>query len=307
MRERYHAVPRGTRFRLGRVDMSEQRLGRGLKFLLSGATSDDSPIQEVAADSIIPNRLQPRKVFDPKALAELAASIRAHGILQPLVVRKIGEGRYELVAGERRLRAAREAGLSKVPVSFREVASDRESLELALVENLERADLDPIEKAKGFKQLSEVFGLTQEKIAERMGQDRSTIANFLRLLELPSEVQDAVSRGTLSFGHARALAGVGDRDIQLKLMAKVEKDGLSVRDLESLVGEQRNLLVIAPQKKRRVSSKPAWLADLEVGMQQKLSAKVRIQRTPAGRGKIQIDFSSDEELERIQRRIGGGV
>lgn len=285
--------------------MSEQRLGRGLKFLLSGGSEAELPQQELAIDSIIPNRLQPRKSFDPQALAELAASIRAHGILQPIVVRKIGEGRHELIAGERRFRAAREAGLTKVPVVFREVASDRESLELALVENLQRADLDPIEKAKGYKQLAETFGLTQERVAERMGQDRSTIANFLRLLELPSDIQEAVSRGTISFGHARALLGLPDPVKQRALVKRVEAEGLSVRDLESMVGEQKNLLVIDKPKKRRVSNKPAWLQDLELSMQRRLSAKVRIERAPTGRGKIQIDFASDAELERIQARLAG--
>jgi len=282
--------------------MSEQRLGRGLKHLFAGAVAEAAD-REVDIQSIIPNRLQPRRSFDPRSISELSASIRQHGVLQPLVVRKIGEGRFELISGERRLRAAREAGLIKVPVVVREAASDREILELALVENLQRADLDPIDKARGFRQLSEQFGLTQEQIAERVGQDRTSVANHLRLLDLPEELQEAVSRGTISMGHARALLGLSSKDSQLRLLYRISSQGLSVRDVEGIVRDGASLLLVHA-KKRRAANHPAWLADLEERIQKVLSTRVRIQRSAVGRGKISIEFATDSELERISKRMG---
>lgn len=282
--------------------MADPRLGRGLKHLYSASTSG-AGVHEVEVRSIISNRLQPRRSFDPKTISDLAASIRQHGLLQPLVLRRLGEGHFELISGERRLRAAREAGLAKVPVVIRESASDREILELALVENVQRTDLDPIEKAKGFRQLSGQFGLTQEQIAEKVGQDRASIANHLRLLDLPDEIQEGVSRGTISMGHARALLGLSSRDAQIRLYHRIRAQSLSVRDVEGIVRDGAGRWVVQPRR-RRPENRPSWLVDLEERMQKGLSARVRILRSPAGRGKVSIEFATDSDLERIAGKLG---
>lgn len=286
--------------------MLDKRLGRGLKNLISGNSEPEAAgALEVSIDSILPNRLQPRRNFDPQQISELASSIRVHGIIQPVLARQISEGRYELISGERRLRASREAGLQKIPVILKDSISDREVLELAIIENLQRVDLDPIEKAKGFRQLSTEFGLTQEQVAERVGQDRSSVANLIRILELPGEIQDAVSRGTISFGHARALLGLSSKQLQQKVFAQVADKGMSVRETESLVRDSENMLVTdEPKKRRKNPLKPAWLGELETLFERRLGSKVRIRHGKTGRGKVQIEYSSDDELNQIAKKIG---
>src|SRR5882672_5180876 len=215
--------------------MTRKALGRGLGALLS---ADDSAIatensNEVAIDLIDPSSFQPRSVFDGAKLDELARSIRANGVVQPLLLRRKGS-RFELIAGERRWRAAQRAGLTKVPAIVRSV-SDEKLLEIALIENIQREDLNPIEEARAYKKLIDALGLTQETVAERVGRDRSYVTNYLRLLKLPEDLQELLQAGRMSTGHARALLGVDDPDIQRRIARKIIEQGLSVRATEQLV------------------------------------------------------------------------
>jgi len=235
-------------------------------------------------------------------MRELAESVRQVGILQPLVVRRAGNG-YELIAGERRLKAARLAGLSKVPVVERD-ASDGDMLTLALVENLHRQDLNPIEKAKGFKELLARFGLTQEEAARRLGKDRSTIANFIRLLDLPESVQHVVSRGTISMGHARALLGLDQPSAQQALALRIEEEGLSVRETEAIVARLKGQTGKSPGRRiGRTKQKPPHIRDLEDKAREHFATRVSIE-SRNGRGRITIEFYSDDDLQRILEILG---
>ena len=285
---------------------TERRLGRGLESLLGGAEEDREPtagavggVREVPIGAIRPNPMQPRSGFDEREMAELVESVREVGVLQPLVVRRAGEG-YEVIAGERRLRAAEIVGLAAVPVVERK-ASDDEMLTLALVENLQREDLNPIEKGKGFKALIERFELTQEEAAKRIGKDRSSIANFMRLLELPEAVQHVVSRGTISMGHARALLGLSRPSAQQALALRIEDEGLSVRQVERTVAQNRHQK--PSSKPRRAVPKPAYLRDIEDRARERLGSKVLIE-SKAGRGRVIIHFFSDDDFQRILDAIG---
>jgi ParB family chromosome partitioning protein len=278
----------------------EKRLGRGLGSLL-GEPKGREDLLDVELDRIEPNPHQPRKTLDPAGLEELSASIRSHGILQPLVVRNKGAG-FELIAGERRWRAARLAGLRQVPVVVRDEVSDQEMLELALVENVQRRDLDPIERALGFQALQEALGLTQEAIAERVGLKRSTVTNHLRLLDLPQPVQDAVARGLLGMGHARALLGLADDKGRIRLMEQVVREDLSVREVEKRVrdraagaGKARSGAVGAKAE----SARPAWAGTLEQRMRETLGTKVSLQPQNEAKGRIVIDYYSRESLDRL--------
>jgi ParB family transcriptional regulator, chromosome partitioning protein len=295
----------------GKRVSTERRLGRGLESLL-GADKDErvAPAsapggtaagpRKVPVASIRPNPLQPRTAFTERELDELTESIRAVGILQPLMVRKAGAG-YELIAGERRLRAAKQAGLTEVPVIEREV-SDDDMLTLALVENLQREDLNAIEKAKGFRELIEKHSLTQEAASKRLGKDRTTIANFMRLLELPEVVQHVVSRGTISMGHARALLGLPTASAQQALALRIEEEGLSVRQVENLVAAVR-----AGDKRRHprrpVAARPAHLRDIEDRARQRFGTKVQIEHA-GGKGKMTIHFYSDDDFQRVLEILG---
>ena len=264
----------------------------------------------VAVDQIDRNPFQPRQDFDEEEMRSLAASLSDHGLLQPLVVRRTG-GRYELIAGERRLRAAEMAGWTDVPVRVVE-ADDREVAELAIVENLQRKDLNPLEKAASFQRYLETYGGTQEELAGRLKLDRSTIANLIRLLELPDEVQAAVRRGAISQGHARALLPLGEEREQVEFARRVQQEGLNVRQTEALVQETIDaadnppLGVIGPDgstssRARRPQSQ--HLAALEQEFRSALGAKVKITHTTRGRGKLVIHFSSHEEFERLRQLI----
>ena len=272
-------------------------LGRGLSALLPAR--DDVPrgtsVREIDIDRIDPGRLQPRRRFPVETLSELAASIKEQGVLQPLVVVARGD-RYEIVAGERRFRAAALAGLARVPVVVREVASERELLELALVENLQREDLNPIEAAQAYGRLREEFGLTQERIAERVGKDRATVANAMRLLKLPAAVQELVREGALSGGHARALASLSSADDQQRLADEIARRGLSVRETERRVaaaGAPR----VRPERRR-----DPFTRDAEEKLTRRLSTRVRIVRRRRG-GRIEISFASEEELIGLFERL----
>ena len=273
-------------------------LGRGLASLLP--VPEDVPrgtsSREVEIDRIDPGRLQPRRRFAVEALSELAASIREQGILQPIVVTARGE-RFEIVAGERRFRAAALAGLARVPVVVRESVSDQERLELALVENLQREDLNAIEAAEAYGRLREEFGLTQERIAERVGKDRATVANTIRLLKLPAPVREMVREGALSGGHARALAALSSADDQQRLADEIVRRGLSVRE-----AERRVAAAAAEPALRREKRRDPFTRDAEEKLSRRLSARVRIVRRRRG-GRIEIGFGSEEELIGLYERL----
>src|SRR5205814_6451710 len=210
--------------------------GRGIGSLLGQSIADEAPKGSLPLDQLRPNPHQPRKTFDAAALEELAESVRGHGVLQPIVVRPAGVA-YEIVSGERRWRAAKAAGHAAVPVSVRADITDDQMLELALVENVQRQDLDAMERAQAFRQMMEALNITQEQVAEKVGLKRSTVANQLRLLDLPSQAQEAIRRGLLSMGHARALLGLSDPQKVLSFVERIARDDLSVRQVEKLVRE----------------------------------------------------------------------
>ncbi len=273
-------------------------LGRGLDALIPNS---QPAVQEVDIDLIAPNPNQPRNFFEPEALAELTESIREHGVIQPLIVSR-PEGKsdapYQLIAGERRLLASREAGLKRVPVIVRE-ASPQSQLELALVENLQREDLGPLEEAAAFRRLSEEFNLTQEAIAARVGRSRPAIANSLRLLSLPAEIQASLANGEISAGHARAILSIEDQRQQVAIWRKIVGGQLTVRAAEALVKESTN--------QKRETAKPngrsADLAALEEQLRSSLGTKVDLTKGRKG-GRIVIHFFSDEELGSIVEKLG---
>jgi ParB family chromosome partitioning protein len=273
----------------------ERRLGRGLGSLLSSDPSPAEPRSTIPLAKIRPNPFQPRKTFALEALAELEGSIRTHGVLQPIVVRTVPGG-FELIAGERRFRASQAVGLSSIPAVVRDDVGDQAMLELALIENLQRADLDPIEKAQGFRQLLQQ-GLTQEELAQRVGLPRSTVANFLRLLELSEPVQKAVTEGLLSMGHARALLGLDDRRRQEELCALIVRRSLSVREVEERVRELQGRS--AEQRTSVTPASPPWVRDLESRIRSHLGAKVKLRNGEGFQGQIVIDYHGRDDLDRL--------
>lgn len=283
----------------------ERRLGRGLGALLPESGRSRSP-HELELDEIRPNPFQPRETFAPAGLEELRQSIVNHGILQPIVVRRVDTG-YELISGERRWRAARLAGLRSIPAIVRPEVPDEEMLELALVENVQREDLDPIERARGFQNLLHQLSLTQEQVAEKVGLRRSTVANHLRLLDLPPPVQDAVKGGRLTMGHARALLGVQDRPRLLELAEAIVRDELTVRDIERRVKEGRTSTSEVPSAEPKATPTAThpepWVADLERRMQDALGTRVSLRNQEGFRGQVVIDYFSREDLERVLHRI----
>lgn len=278
-------------------------LGRGLDALLGSEPSAESaPASAAEASSTMPlemlkpNRHQPRTQFDERGLEDLATSIREQGIVQPIVVAPRDDGRYTIVAGERRWRAARRAGLKQVPVVVREVSGDQELLELALVENIQRADLNPVEEAEAYKSLAERFGLSQEQIGRRVGKSRPTVANALRLLRLPATVQDLLRDGTLTAGQVRPLAALADADQQWALAQRAVTEGLSARQLEAAVAEDRSP---KPRAKSDRSTEPdVHTRAATERLTQALQTRVDIVRRRRG-GQIRIDFHSEEELIRL--------
>ncbi len=301
--------------------MERQALGRGLNAILGGPVERPQPVaedlaereqtapaavpqggsgrpMELAIERIVPGRGQPRRVFNDEALDELAASIREQGIIQPLVVAK-GPAGYELIAGERRLRAAARAGREKVPVVVREEATEGGILELALVENLQREDLGPLERARAYDRLVARHGLTQEQIAERIGKSRAAVANTMRLLALPQPVLDGLEQGLLTEGHARALLSLEGAAAKIEAMKTVARKGLSVRETEQLVNDR----VRGDGKGSERERKPKGRSNpLEDSLTRVLGTKVRIKGT-ASRGRIEIAFFSNEELARLIDRL----
>ncbi len=288
----------------------KNRLGRGLGALLGEYLPQEAGAEgyrTVPLARITANPFQPRREFEPEALAELEASIRENGLLQPLVVRPAKEGApvgadWELVAGERRLRAVRRLGWNEVPVIIRDM-DDRTLLVLAIVENVQRAGLSPLEEAEGYRQLIEEFGYTQKEVAESVGRERSTIANLLRLLHLPASVQRLVSAGSLTMGHARAILGLGDERRMADLARKAASEGLSVRVVEDLVRNGR-----AAKEKTRdrgPSVGDPHVKHLEAELQRELGTAVRIQLGKDAKGKIEISFFGADDFERVTELLLG--
>jgi ParB family chromosome partitioning protein len=276
--------------------MSRRALGRGLDALLGAtAPSASETFAEIPVDQIDVNPRQPRRAFDQSSLDELAASIKASGVIQPVIVRRAGGGRWQLVAGERRWRAARQAGLAKIPAVIRE-ATDAESLELALVENLLREDLNPIEEAAAYQRVLTEFGWTQDQLAQRVGRDRSSISNALRLLKLPASIQDDLRVGRLTFGHALVLLSLTDPGAQLKLRDEIVAQSWSVKATEQTARTRRP----APRTGRRRSVE---LAALEEALQRALMTRVKIQGNDR-RGRIEVTYATPEELERLAAAFG---
>ena len=278
---------------------SRYGLGRGLEALIPRAPEGESGALQIPLDRISRNPHQPRDRFDEDGIAELAASIVAHGILQPIVVRAANDGSYELIAGERRLRAARLAGLATVPAVLRESSSEQQ-LELALVENLQRADLNALEEAQAYRELIDRFGLTHEEVARRVGKSRVAVSNALRLLDLAPETRAAILDGRISEGHGRALAAITVPELQRAVLRIVLERQLSVRQTEELVRRKRS----ETQARHRQPLTPD-LQDLETQLRGLLATKVGIVRSRRG-GRVVIEFYSDEELDRIYTIITRG-
>lgn len=282
---------------------NKQKLGRGLDSLLgANTTSNTRPADAVGStlfaelpiSEVHPNPNQPRTDFDEQALNELADSIRENGVITPITVRKLADHDYQIIAGERRYRAAQLASLTKIPAYIREVNDDK-VLELALIENIQREDLNAIEIALSYNNLAQSLSLTQEQIAERVGKKRSTVANYLRLLTLPAEIQLGLKDGKIEMGHARALASVESAERQLEIYNKVVAESLSVRRTESLCSSSEN------KKTKPTPSHLNETADIEDGLNMILGSKVKLAYSDKGSGKITISFKNDDEFERLMK------
>lgn len=285
--------------------MTRRVLGRGLSALLSDtATTANEDFLEIDIDLIEPSSAQPRTHFDEERLEELAQSIRANGIVQPILVRRRG-GRYQIIAGERRWRAAQRAGLQKVPSVVREIPDDK-LLELALIENIQRQELNAIEEAHAYKRLIESLGLTQETVAQRVGRDRSFITNYLRLLRLPEDIQRLVEEEKLTTGHARALLGVDDPDIQRKVAHNVIEQSLSVRETERAIkkiiagANPATVTLLAPRRD------DANIKAAETKLRRRFGTQIRIMPSQTGTGgKIEIEYYNDNDLDRLYQLLSG--
>ncbi|MGF1558452.1 MAG: ParB/RepB/Spo0J family partition protein [Flavobacteriaceae bacterium] len=294
----------------------KQALGRGLSALLRDPDNDIKSASDKNADKVVGNVLeldldsievnpfQPRSNFNEEALLELSTSIRELGIIQPITVRKTDFNKYQLVSGERRYRASKMAGLETIPAYIR-IANDQESLEMALVENIQRQDLDPIEIALSYQRLIDEIQLTQERLSERVGKKRSTIANYLRLLKLDPIIQTGIRDGFVSMGHGRALINVDDKDVQLDVYEKIVGKNLSVRETERIVKELQEGRKSAPTTNTS-SKSPEFAVQSKKQLTDYLGSPVVVSATEKGNGKITISFASKTELERIQKLILGG-
>ncbi|MFO0705328.1 MAG: ParB/RepB/Spo0J family partition protein [Nitrospira sp.] len=277
--------------------MEKKALGKGLDALLPSGQSalqgtSQAEIQQIKVDAIVPNRYQPRQIFHPAELAELAASIKESGLLQPILVRRKGDGIYELISGERRWRATKAAGLDTIQAVIRN-CSDQEAILLALIENIQREDLNPMETARAYARMMNEFGLTHDGIAQKVGRDRSSVANSVRLLNLHPDIQSLVETGTLSAGHAKVLLGLDNQEIQSKIGKTVAARGLSVRETEKLVGGSS-----AVRRRAQKASLTSQWSDVEARLQKRLGTRVTIE--PQGKGgKVVIHYYSSPELEGI--------
>ena len=274
-------------------------LGRGLDSLFSENATDNNGAITLNINDIEPNRNQPRKDFDEEALAELADSIAKHGLLQPIVVKPNLDGTYMIIAGERRWRACRMAGVSEVPVIVKDT-DDKTLMELALIENLQREDLNAVEEALGYKALIEEFSLTQEEVANRMGKSRSAVTNALRLLSLTDAELEALRKGIISAGHARALLSCDDIDVREKMLLAAA-DGASVRELERMAATAKKTKTAA----KSIQSKPTFYSEVELSMRNEMRRKVYIKPTSKGKGTLTIEFFSDKELKEFAEKLAG--
>ena len=280
--------------------MEKKALGRGLDALIPTTKPAPMPelpeVQHLRIEAIVPNRYQPRQTFSPQELAELAASLKQSGLLQPVLVRRKGDGMYELISGERRWRAAREAGLETIQAVIRN-CSDEESILLALVENLQREDLNPMEMARAYQRMMNEFGLTQDIIAQRVGCERSSIANVVRLINLPSEVQQLIESGQLSAGHAKVILGLGSATDQLRLAQLVIARNLSVRDTEKMLASS-----VTANKRQARELRRSPLLDLEERLQKRFGTKVSVHNGKRG-GKVVIHYFSPAELDGLLEQL----
>ena len=274
-------------------------LGRGLESLFNENATDTDGAVRLNINDIEPNRGQPRKDFDETALSELADSIAQHGLIQPIVVKPTAQGRYSIIAGERRWRACRMAGLNEVPVIIKD-ADDQTLMEIALIENLQREDLNAVEEALGYRSLIDSFGLTQDEVAKKMGKSRSAVTNALRLLALNDAELEALRRGTITAGHARALLSCDDEEARAKMLLAAA-DGASVRELERLAAAAKK----KPAAKKAETKKPTFYSEVELSLKDSLHRKVKI--TPAGNGKgtITLEFFNDAELSEFAKKLAG--
>lgn len=279
---------------LEQVDITQETFGP-TENLSEQVSYTDSSIQEIEIAKVVPNPFQPRKVFNQEALQELANSIKEHGVIQPIVVTQTREG-YELVVGERRFRASQLAGLQKIPAIVKQTLQDQTKLEVALIENIQRQELNAIEEAQAFQRLIDKFNLTQEQVAQKVGKSRPSVANTLRLLNLPAEIQRAIVEGKISEGHGRAILSLPDIEKQLLMYKQVLEQGLNVRQVEAKVRE-----LVQRRKMDAVMPDPKLIA-IESELRGKLGTQVKIQRQGRG-GKITIEFFSDEDLNEIIHRI----
>ncbi|MFH1859932.1 MAG: ParB/RepB/Spo0J family partition protein [bacterium] len=282
--------------------MQRIALGKGLDALIPEARSGGETIREIRIGEIVPGEYQPRRNFDPEKQRELVESIMEKGVIQPIIVRPCKDG-YELVAGERRLRAAHEAGLERVPAIVRDM-SNEDALEIGLIENIQRQDLNPMEEAEAFQKLIREFHLTQESLAKKVGKDRSSVTNSLRLLKLPKPIQEEVINGTVSMGHARAILSLDNETDQQEVCKKIVERGISVRETEFLVKKIKEN--VSRETLKSAEEKPAVDIALEScteKLMQSLGTKVRISRTAKGTGKIEIEFYSQEDLDRIMEKV----
>ncbi|XXF81702.1 ParB/RepB/Spo0J family partition protein [Myxococcaceae bacterium GXIMD 01537] len=289
-------------------DKQKRALGRGLSALIPQAAPAPAPVVpaeppprpgvlKLPIEAIHRDTAQPRRYFDETKLTELTESIKTHGLMQPVLVRKEGDG-YRLIAGERRWRASQAAGLHEIPAIVKDV-TEVEAFELALVENLQRADLNPIEEADGYKRLIEEFKLTQEQVSQRVGKDRSTVANALRLLGLPDDVKEMVAAGSISMGHARALLGVPRLPEMAALAQQVVERKLSVRDTEKLVQQQRT----SKKEGGRPAKQSPQVKALVEELQRLLGTKVRLSEKGGGKGTLEVDFFSYDDLDRLLKLL----
>lgn len=290
----------------------KQTLGKGLRALLEGINTEHVQTPKAESNKIAPipihqievNPYQPREKFDETALQELATSIKTHGIIQPITVRSLGVGKYQLIAGERRLRASKLAKLKQIPAYIR-TADDQAMLEIALIENIQREDLNAMEIAQNYQRLIEECTLTHEDLAKRLGKTRTTISNYLRLLKLPPEIQLALKSKKLSMGHARALIAIDKVEVQLMLFQNIVEQGWSVRKVEDWVRQYKNQNKKTPKKKKTATRLPPEIQQLQDDLARRLDTQVRFTRTRKGKGQLSISFASDADLNRILELIGG--
>ncbi len=273
-------------------------LGRGLESLFNENATDNNGVVTLRITEIEPNRNQPRTDFDETALAELAESIKTHGLIQPIVVRPVSTGAYQIVAGERRWRACRMAGLTEVPVIIKEL-DDRKYFEIALIENLQREDLNPVEEASGYRSLIDNYGLTQEQVAESVGKSRSAVTNMLRLLSLNKSALDALKNNEITAGHARAILSAKTDDAAAKML-EAAKAGASVRDLENMAKAAEK-----SQKPKKQTQKNTFYSEVEISLKAELGRKVEIKSTGKGKGTITLEFYNDSELADFAKKIVG--